>query len=315
MTPESELGSSRTSPTRRSGGTPGLARRRTHRPSLRTERQLQRAGFRLVAGMDEVGRGALAGPVSVGVVVIDERCRSAPVGVSDSKLLPPPARRALVDPVRRWALDFAVGHASAAEIDRIGIIAALRLAGIRALRQLRVAPDIVVLDGQHDWLSDPLRMGLFAAPDDEVTVEVSLAQGGSAGNTGAAADVRARVDELTRASSTPPVRTLIKADRSCSSVAAASILAKVERDQMLIDLASEFPCYRWELNKGYAAPEHLAALAAHGPCELHRRSWRLPGCHPELEPGEAGWQVEVTTASHGVGPRMSDDGAVEVVGR
>ncbi len=234
------------------------------RPSLRIERSLQREGYRVLAGMDEVGRGALAGPVSVGVVLIDETCRSAPAGVADSKLLPPPRRASLVAPVRRWALAWAVGHAGPEEIDEIGIMAALRLAGCRALEQIRVAsglgPDLILLDGNHDWLTDPLRVGLFG------------------GAPGAGPDgVLDCAAVSTSNAAQPPVRTLIKADRSCSSVAAASILAKVERDELMIELAGDHPAYRWELNKGYAAPEHLAALAEHGPCVLHRRSWQLPG--------------------------------------
>ena len=96
------------------------ARTLSTKPSLRVERALQREGHRLLAGMDEVGRGALAGPVSVGVVVIDETCRSAPAGVKDSKLLTPLARERMVAPIRRWALAYAVGHASPAEIDAVG---------------------------------------------------------------------------------------------------------------------------------------------------------------------------------------------------
>lgn len=212
------------------------------RPSLRVERALQRAGHRVLAGMDEVGRGALAGPVSVGVVVIDEATRTAPAGTKDSKLLTPAARAALVPRVRRWALDHAVGHASADEIDLIGIIAALRLAGQRALAQLTVVPDLVILDGNHDWLTDPERVGLLALVDP--------------------------------APAMPPVRTMIKADMKCSSVAAASVLAKVERDTMLVRLHELFPHYNWAGNKGYSAPDHLHAIDVHGACELHRRSWR-----------------------------------------
>lgn len=252
---------------------PAPKRQPPKRPSLRVERSLQREGYRVLAGMDEVGRGALAGPVSVGVVLIDETCRSAPVGVADSKLLPPPRRASLVGPVRRWALAWAVGHAGPDEIDEIGIMAALRLAGCRALEQIRVAtgfgPDLIILDGNHDWLTDPMRVGLFGAEPDA----------GPGAGPGAVAD--GALDcaaEATSYDAQPPVRTLIKADRSCSSVAAASILAKVERDELMVALAGEHPAYRWELNKGYAAPEHLAALAEHGPCLLHRRSWQLPGC-------------------------------------
>ena len=213
-------------------------------PHLRHERQLLRDGARLVAGMDEVGRGSLAGPVSVGVVVVDARTRSAPHGVADSKLLTPAAREALLPALARWGLARAVGHASADEIDAVGIMAALRLAGRRALAQvsLVVGPvDTVLLDGNHDWLT-----GAATLFDDD------------------AGEVR------------PRVHLRVKADRSCASVAAASVLAKCERDALMVALAPAHPAYRWEENKGYASPEHLAALRDVGPCVLHRRSWRLP---------------------------------------
>ena len=165
----------------------------------------------------------------------------------------------MVAPIRRWALAHAVGHASPAEIDAVGIMAALRLAGTRALAQLDVVPDLVILDGNHDWLTDPARVGLLAFAGEPAA--------------GSAAEV-----------AVPPVTTMIKADLKCSSVAAASVLAKVERDAMMVALAAEVGQYSWELNKGYSAPEHLAALSLHGPCEHHRRSWRLPGV-PGLESG------------------------------
>ena len=223
-------------------------------PNLRVERALQRAGHRVLAGMDEVGRGALAGPVSVGVVLIDESCRSAPTGVKDSKLLTPSARVAMVPRIQRWCLGHAVGHASAAEIDEIGIIAALRLAGTRALAAVDVRPDLVILDGNHDWLTPPDEVGLFAFADGQVPVA-------------------------------PPVTTMIKADLTCSSVAAASVLAKVERDAIMTAFAPDHPAYGWEVNKGYAAPEHMTALEVHGASVLHRRSWRLPGV--ERDPATA----------------------------
>jgi ribonuclease HII len=236
---------------------PDAARRsrtapRSRKPSLRVERALQRDGHHVLAGMDEVGRGALAGPVTVGVVLIDESCRSAPTGVKDSKLLTPAARVAMVPRIRRWCLGYSVGHASPAEIDAVGIIAALRLAGCRALAGLDIVPDLVILDGNHDWLTAPEDVGLFAFAGDGVPA-------------------------------TPPVTTMIKADLKCSSVAAASVLAKVERDALMMAAAPDHPVYGWHENKGYAAPEHLAALEAHGATDLHRRSWRLPGL-----PGEDG---------------------------
>lgn len=227
------------------------ARRRlvvtSRKPSLRTERLLQREGFPVLAGMDEVGRGALAGPVSVGVVVIDETCRSAATGVKDSKLLTPAARERLVPRIERWCIAYGVGHASPAEIDDIGIMGGLRRAGHRALAQLGVVPDLVILDGNHDWLTDPEEVGLFA-----------FAGGG-------------------QGPSTPPVRTMIKADLRCSSVAAASVLAKVTRDRLVVERAARYPAYGWLGNKGYAAPEHLDALRRLGPTDYHRRSWNLPG--------------------------------------
>ncbi|RZS86983.1 RNase HII [Motilibacter rhizosphaerae] len=212
-------------------------------PTLRYERQLWRSGAGPVAAVDEVGRGALAGPVSVGVVVLDEDARTAPQGLRDSKLLTPEARTALVPRVRRWVLDGAVGHASAAEIDAWGILTALRVAATRACAQLRVPFSWVLLDGNYDYLSRP---SLFE-------------------------------DELPAWSWDVPVRTLVKADMRCSSVAAASVLAKTERDGMMVELAREHPVYAWEQNRGYSAPAHLAALAEHGPSPLHRQSWRLPG--------------------------------------
>ena len=224
----------------------------SRKPSLRVERALQREGHRLLAGMDEVGRGALAGPVSVGVVVIDDVCRSAPVGVKDSKLLSPQMRERMVPRIQRWATAYAVGHASPGEIDQFGIMVALRLAGNRALAALPVIPDLVILDGNYDWLTDPERVGLLGFLASGVAFAPCV-----------------------------PVRTMVKADLFCSSVAAASVLAKVERDAMMVALAAEVPGYAWELNKGYSAPEHFAALKCRGASVHHRRSWRLPGLMAE----------------------------------
>jgi ribonuclease HII len=125
---------------------------------------------------------------------------------------------------------------------------ALRLAGTRALAALPVIPDLVILDGNYDWLSDPTRVGLLGFVESGVALAPCV-----------------------------PVRTMVKADLFCSSVAAASVLAKVERDAMMVALAAEVPGYAWELNKGYSAPEHFAALKCRGASVHHRRSWRLPG--------------------------------------
>ena len=254
----------------------------SRKPTLRVERALQRAGHRLLAGMDEVGRGALAGPVSVGVVVIDDVCRSAPVGVKDSKLLSHQMRERMVPKIQGWATAYAVGHASPGEIDRYGIMVALRLAGTRALAALPVIPDLVILDGNYDWLTDPERVGLLGLLED-------------------GADIAPCV----------PVMTMVKADMFCSSVAAASVLAKVERDAMMVALAAEVPGYAWELNKGYSAPAHFAALRSCGPSVHHRRSWRLPGVSRPADTGRG--------AVSGTGvpdsPLMHDDGADRAFGR
>ena len=208
------------------------------RPDLRCERALLRAGAHLVVGMDEVGRGALAGPVTVGAVAVDLSTRSAPRGLADSKDLTPAARTRLVPALRRWGVARGVGHASPAEVDALGIVGALRAAGRRALAAVALGVDVVLLDGSHDWLSAP--GDLF---DDEPG---------------------------------PRVVTRVGADRTCSAVAAASVLAKVERDTLLVALDAEHPGYGWARNKGYGSADHLAALRELGPVHHHRRSWRLP---------------------------------------
>ncbi len=238
----------------RSSGKPSSSLRSSGKPSsvvptLRVERSLLREGHLLLAALDEVGRGALAGPASVGVVLVDAGVRTAPSGVRDSKLLTPAAREALVPRIRRWALGYAVGHAGPDEVDRVGILGALRLAAHRAIDQLPQRPDLVLLDGNHDYLTDPLAQGLFQ----QGLFEQGLFERPSL-----------------------PVRTRIKADMTCSSVAAASVLAKVERDAMMVALHEEHPEYGWATNKGYSAPDHMAALVEHGTTVHHRRSWRLP---------------------------------------
>lgn len=213
-------------------------------PGLDVERTLLRDQCSRLACIDEVGRGALAGPVTIGVVVIDAGVQAAPVGVRDSKELSPPQRKALVPAIEQWCSAFAVGHASNSEIDDLGIIGALRLAGQRALAAIGLpAPDLVLLDGSHDWLTEPAP-DLFAAP--------SSAQ-------------------------SPRVVMRVKADRDCAAVAAASVLAKVARDELMQGYHQEFAVYGWAQNKGYASPAHQQALREHGPSPLHRVSWRLPG--------------------------------------
>ncbi|MFB2597209.1 ribonuclease HII [Herbiconiux sp. P17] len=190
----------------------------------------------LVIGCDEVGRGALAGPVAVGLCVIDVRVtKSVPKGLRDSKMLAEPRREELAPIARSWSLAHAVGYASALEIDRIGISACLGLAGARALDDLAaagvdVSSATIILDGQWDWLTPAVSRPLT-------------------------------------------IRTRIKADRDCASVAAASVISKVARDRLMIEHDGAFPHYGWVRNKGYASEEHRDAILSHGPSELHRHTW------------------------------------------
>lgn len=259
-------------------------------PTLRYEREIWRTGAGLLAAIDEVGRGALAGPVSVGVVLLAADTKPAPLGVADSKLLTPQARQRLVPRIRRWALDCAVGHASAAEIDQIGIIAALRLAAERAVSRLSCPPDWVLLDGNHDYLTRREELCLF---DEPAVLE----------------------DDAGRWRCQVPVRTLIKGDLRCSSVAAASVLAKTERDGMLIELAEQYPQYGFADNKAYASPQHLAALAEHGPSPIHRCSWNLPGLAARAgEPIPEGWGMPDLGDELTAEFMMGDDGQMIAVG-
>ena len=211
--------------------------------STTVERDLSRFGT--VVGMDEVGRGALAGPVAVGAAVSPGG--EPEVALADSKNLSPAARERLVLEAARWAWPTAVGMASAAEVDELGITAALRRAGLRALGTLAsagVRTGVVLLDGSHDWLTPTV--DLFGACEGR--------------------DAFVAVGE-------PRVQTLVKADASCSVVAAASIVAKVVRDHLMVSLPD--PGYGWSANKGYASAAHREALAKIGVSAYHRQSWRL----------------------------------------
>jgi ribonuclease HII len=216
-------------------------------PTLDYERRFRSSGARLLAGIDEVGRGALAGPVSVGIAVVDLQQQKLLADVRDSKLLKVADRERLVPLVRDWSVASAVGHASANEIDALGIIGALRLAGNRAwfaVLAAGVRPEVVLLDGSHNWLSPDLQPSLF----DDAPAEPGC---------------------------DAPVHTLVKADMQCLSVAAASIIAKVERDAMMTELHAQYPAYGWDENKGYGTAAHKEALRASGPTPYHRVSWQL----------------------------------------
>ncbi|WIB76221.1 ribonuclease HII [Curtobacterium sp. MCPF17_002] len=211
------------------------------RPSLRTEKQLLGAGRVTVIGMDEVGRGAIAGPVAVGVAAVTIDIGRVPQGLADSKLLTAARREALAPVVRRWTRT-AVGMASADVVDQQGIVPALGQAGAAALRTLvdeglSLDGAVVVLDGSFDWLTravpDSLRL-----PSDPLEVVVR-----------------------------------VKADRDCASVAAASVVAKVARDALMTVAHDEAPHYAWASNKGYGSTAHYDAIRSVGAHALHRKSW------------------------------------------
>jgi ribonuclease HII len=223
-----------------------MPRAKKNRPTLDFENNLFSRGAKLIAGMDEVGRGCLAGPVSVGVAVISIENINPPENLADSKLLTHEQREELLPLVKTWVKDFAVGHASNDEIDEIGLTRALRRAGRRALVQLVTKPDHLILDGKHNWLMpEKETQNMFEQEFDDGSLSVDL-----------------------------KIITQVKADLTCALVAAASIVAKTTRDQMMAELSKEFPNYFWAENKGYAAPEHLEAIKSFGATKYHRVSWK-----------------------------------------
>lgn len=214
------------------------------------ERRLVRRG-EVVVGVDEVGRGALAGPLTVGAVVLTHATR-APKGLTDSKLLTPSEREALIEPLESWATEWSLGSVSSKEIDRWGLRLALAVAATRAIDGLSVAPTHALLDGPFNLLDAPPRLE----------------------------DQWNNAPELRYASLSHT--TLIKGDQLSASIAAASVLAKVHRDRTMVELSEEFPPYGWADNKGYGAPQHRRALFELGPCCHHRVSWNLNvPCEPE----------------------------------
>jgi ribonuclease HII len=201
---------------------------RTRWPGLDEELALVSQGYRLVAGVDEAGRGAWAGPVYAAAVILPLERRDlsdALKGVADSKQLSPQRRETLLKVILDVALSVGVGAASADEIDERGILPATRLAMGRAIDDLTPAPEILLID----YVQLP---------------EVAL-----------------------------PQRSLPKADQLCLAVAAASIVAKVSRDQWMVELHKTYPGYGFARHKGYGTAAHRSALARLGPSSVHRMSW------------------------------------------
>lgn len=232
--------------------------------NLSIEEALFSRGYAGVIGMDEVGRGSLAGPVTVGASWVPAGISLEIAGLTDSKALSPRRREAMVPEIRAWA-DVATGSAGPEEIDALGMTEALRLAGQRALGSLtravgegRMASSAVLLDGKHDWLT-------------RVADLFSVAEADPLGPYLTAPTVW----DL-------PVTMQIKGDFRCASIAAASVVAKVERDAVMDALSVRFPVYGWEGNKGYGSASHREALRVHGPCAVHRLSWSLGATTEQL---------------------------------
>lgn len=206
------------------------------RPTLEREERLWSDGFPAVAGIDEAGRGALAGPVTAAAVVLPKGAPFSGIWtqVRDSKLLSPALREELATEIRVAAFTWGIGDVQAATIDQIGIAAATRRAMAAATAALTVVPDYLLID----WVRLPA---------------VNIAQ-----------------------------ESFAKADQRCVSVAAASILAKVHRDRLLVELAQVYPCYHFASNKGYGSQAHRDAIVRHGPCPEHRHMFSPIANRPTL---------------------------------
>ena len=180
-------------------------------------------GLQVICGVDEAGRGPLAGPVCAAAVILP-RGLEIP-GLNDSKKLSDKRRRELFPEIQKQALAFGIGFASEKEIDAINILQATFLAMERALAQLPVKPELVLIDGNREK-----DFGI-------------------------------------------PVKTVVKGDSLSANIAAASILAKVSRDDVMLEMAREYPQYGFEIHKGYGTKAHYAAMRMYGPCPIHRRTF------------------------------------------
>ncbi|MEX3609703.1 ribonuclease HII [Rothia sp. LK2588] len=229
--------------------------------TLETEETFFASGVDLIAGMDEVGRGSLAGPVSVGVALVPAGTVLSVEGLTDSKALSKLRRESMVSDIETWCTT-AVGSATPQEIDEWGMTAALRVAGHRALAQAvstaGQAPDMVLLDGKHDWFTSPADDLLSMVDPTQLAFNTALNRVWGNGVVWSG-----------------PVHTVIKGDLSCASISAASVVAKVHRDELMTRLAQEYPAYGWEKNMGYGSAAHREAVETHGPTVHHRLSWNL----------------------------------------
>lgn len=235
-------------------------------------------GFRFVAGLDEVGRGPLAGPV-VAAAVILPRGLTHP-DIRDSKLLSAKRREALAPWIEERALAWGVGIIEPSEIDRLNILSASLLAMAQALSQLLPQPDYLLIDGPHkiplEFLRSEGNRQRFDGSTELAEVRPELTAEGQAAVDRQKTTGRGGVplpDASFPMPGFPHQRAIKKGDRLSVSIAAASILAKVTRDRIMMDYDRLFPEYGFGQHKGYASLSHLAALSSHGPSPIHRRSF------------------------------------------
>ena len=177
----------------------------------------------VICGVDEAGRGPLAGPVCAAAVILPKHLQIP--GLTDSKKLSDKKRRELFPIIQQQAIAYGIGLASEAEIDEINILQATFLAMGRAMDQLSIRPEIALIDGNRET-----DFGL-------------------------------------------PVKTVVKGDSLSANIAAASVLAKVTRDNIMVELAEQYPEYGFEIHKGYGTKAHYEALRTYGPCPIHRKSF------------------------------------------
>jgi len=188
------------------------------------EEEIQAQGFRVIAGLDEAGRGPLAGPVVAAAVVLTPTKKMA--GIDDSKKLSPEQREKIFSLILQQAAAVGIGVVDAREIDRLNILRASLKAMEQAVQNLPLSPDFLLIDGIH-------------------SLTLPLAQ-----------------------------RAIPKGDQRCQSIAAASIVAKVTRDRLMLAYHDEYPQYNFARHKGYGTREHLQAIRQYGCCPLHRQSFK-----------------------------------------
>ena len=187
------------------------------------ENEIYDEGEQLLCGVDEAGRGPLAGPVCAAAVILP-RGLCIP-GLNDSKKLTEKKREALYDVICSSAVSYGIAFATVEEIEKVNILNAAMLAMNRAIEKLSVQPTLALIDG----------------------------------NRNSAINIASRC--------------VVKGDAKCADIAAASVLAKVTRDRYMLEMAEEYPQYKFEKHKGYGTKDHYAALREYGPCEIHRPSF------------------------------------------